>query len=51
MLPAGGWILCFVLFGELRQIVFCDGFFEVHKSYGDADSGSPAASLFISLAH
>ncbi len=31
MLPAGWRIFRFVLFGELRQLVFCYGFFEVHK--------------------
>lgn len=31
MLAAGGRIFRFVLFGELRQLVFGYGFFEIHS--------------------
>lgn len=30
MLAVGGWILRFMLFGELRQLVFGYGFFKMH---------------------
>jgi hypothetical protein len=31
MLAAGGWIFFLMLAGELRQLVFCYGFFKVHE--------------------
>jgi hypothetical protein len=47
---AGAGVFLAVFGGELFQLVFCDGFFEVHKIYGAATSGKPPASLLSSEA-